>query len=55
MLLALLSGLVLGTGLAQDDIQHEGYFEVRSASTTMVEGVHTLDARLQLVLIRPRR
>jgi hypothetical protein len=49
-LFALLATLVLGTGVAQDDIEREGYFEVRSASTEIVEGVHTLDARLQLVL-----
>ena len=49
-LFALLATLVLGTGVAQDNIQREGYFEVRSASTEIVEGVHTLDARLQLVL-----
>ena len=42
--------LVFGTGLAQDNIEREGYFEVRSASTDIVDGVHTLDARLQLVL-----
>jgi hypothetical protein len=42
--------LVLGTGLAQDNIEREGYFEVRSASTEIVDGVHRLDARLQLVL-----
>ena len=42
--------LVLGTGLAQDSIDREGYFEVRSASTQVVDGVHSLDARLQLVL-----
>tara|TARA_R110002096_G_scaffold154_2_gene695 strand:+ start:5964 stop:6566 length:603 start_codon:yes stop_codon:yes gene_type:complete len=42
--------LVLGTGLAQDSIDREGYFEVRSASTQAVDGVHSLDARLQLVL-----
>ncbi len=47
---ALLAVLVIGTGLAQDDIKREGYFEVRSASTESVDGVHTLDARLQLVL-----
>ena len=35
---------------AQDEIEREGYFEVRSASTTLVDGVHELDARLQLVL-----
>ena len=49
-LLALLATLVLGTVLAQDDVDREGYFEVRSASTQIVDGVHTLDARLQLVL-----
>lgn len=45
-----LAVLVLGTGLAQDSIDREGYFEVRSASTQVVDGVHSLDARLQLVL-----
>jgi hypothetical protein len=49
-LFALLVTLVLGTSVAQDDIEREGYFEVRSASTEIVDGVHTLDARLQLVL-----
>ena len=47
---ALLASFILGTGLAQDNVEREGYFEVRSASTQPVEGVHTLDARLQLVL-----
>ena len=42
--------LAIGTGLAQDDLEREGYFEVRSATTQIEEGVHTLDARLQLVL-----
>lgn len=46
----LLTVLALGTGLAQDEIEREGYFEVRSASTEIVDGVHTLDSRLQLVL-----
>lgn len=40
----------VGTVVAQDQIQREGYFEVRSAATQLVDGVHTLDARLQLVL-----
>ena len=44
---AVLSGSV---GLAQDDVEREGYFEVRSASTTLSDGVHRLDSRLQLVL-----
>jgi hypothetical protein len=48
--LAILAVLVFGTGLAQDPIEREGYFEVRSASTQSVDGVHRLDARLQLVL-----
>lgn len=40
----------IGNGAAQDGIEREGYFEVRSATTQVVDGVHTLDARLQLVL-----
>ena len=46
----LLALVVMGSGAAQDDIEREGYFEVRSASTEIVDGVHALDARLQLVL-----
>ena len=42
--------VIVGTSLAQDGVEREGYFEVRSASTRVVDGVHTLDARLQLVL-----
>jgi hypothetical protein len=34
----------------QDNPARVGYFDVRSASLTLVEGVHELDARLQLVL-----
>jgi len=49
-LLVILAALALGTGWAQESIQREGYFEVRSASTRPIAGVHTLDARLQLVL-----
>ena len=48
--LALLASLAAGPGLAQDELERAGYFEVRSASTRDVAGVHTLDARLQLVL-----
>jgi hypothetical protein len=48
-LLVLLAVSALGTGLAQD-VEREGYFEVRSASIDLVDGVHKLDARLQLVL-----
>lgn len=53
LLALLLSALAVAgatTASAQDAIEREGYFEVRSASTEMVDGVHTLDARLQLVL-----
>jgi hypothetical protein len=49
-LLVLLAALVLETGLAQENVEREGYFEVRSASTAIVDGVHAMDARLQLVL-----
>ena len=57
-----LSGLIRGgviaaaivllgtTALAQQPVERAGYFEVRSASTTLMGGVHMLDARLQLVL-----
>ncbi|HNP65343.1 MAG TPA: DUF4390 domain-containing protein [Woeseiaceae bacterium] len=48
--IAMLAALLVSTGLAQDTVDREGYFEVRSASTQVVNGVHTLDARLQLVL-----
>ncbi len=50
LVMALFAVLVLSTGLAQDDVEREGYFEVRSASTEQIDGVRTLDARLQLVL-----
>ncbi|MDX1500488.1 MAG: DUF4390 domain-containing protein, partial [Woeseiaceae bacterium] len=39
-----------GLALAQDAIERAGYFEVRSADTELVDGVHRLNARLQLVL-----
>jgi hypothetical protein len=48
--------LVPGAGIAQDEPERrdehvrEGYFEVRSASATLNDGVYSLDARLQLVL-----
>ena len=50
MLLAALAVTAAATGWAQDALEREGYFEVRSASTSIVDGVHVLDARLQLVL-----
>jgi hypothetical protein len=38
------------TAPAQEPVERAGYFEVRSASTELIGGVHMLDARLQLVL-----
>lgn len=35
---------------AQEQTERVGYFDVRSASLNLVDGVHQLDARLQLVL-----
>ncbi len=49
-LLVLLVLLAAGKSFARNEIEREGYFEVRSAATALVDGVHTLDARLQLVL-----
>ncbi len=48
--IVLLAVLALSTGIAQDSVEREGYFEVRSAMTELQDGVHTLDARLQLIL-----
>ncbi len=48
LLLAL--GLFAGNSMAQDENERAGYFEVRSAESRLIDGVHTLDARLQLVL-----
>ena len=50
MPIALFAVLVVGTGLAQENVEREGYFEVRSASSQTEDGILTLDARLQLVL-----
>ena len=53
---AILAALLIAcTGFAQDDEfgeeePREGYFEVRSADSELVDGVHVLDARMQLVL-----
>jgi len=49
-LVAALAALTGAIGVAQDDVQREGYFEVRSAATVLADGVHVLDSRLQLVL-----
>jgi hypothetical protein len=51
--LALLLGSMLGCAsiaIAQESISEQGFFDVRSASTLLVNGVQELDARLQLVL-----
>ncbi|MDX1516796.1 MAG: DUF4390 domain-containing protein [Woeseiaceae bacterium] len=48
--LALVALMAVTVSRAQDPIEREGYFEVRSASTRQVGGVYLLDARLQLVL-----
>jgi len=47
---AALAIMVPPGAVAQDEPLREGYFEVRSASTRLVDGVHRLDARLQLIL-----
>lgn len=48
--LAVLALFALTAAPAQDQVERQGYFDVRSASTTVNEGVVYLDARLQLVL-----
>ncbi len=46
----LMTSLLLLPAEAQDRPNRAGYFEVRSASAALVEGVHELESRLQLVL-----
>jgi len=46
----LISLLAVAPLVAQDDADRAGYFDVRSASTSLINGVHQLEARLQLVL-----
>ncbi len=50
LLAALSSTLLLAPARAQLEPPREGFFDVRSAATTMVAGVHELEARLQLIL-----
>ena len=50
LLTALASAVMLAPVRAQIERPREGLFDVRSASSTMVAGVHELDARLQLIL-----
>ena len=42
--------LLAGGSLAQDEEDRAGYFEVRSVEAQFADGVHSIDARLQLVL-----
>ena len=49
-LILVVLGLLVGNSFAQDGIERAGYFEVRSASTQLIDDVHMLNARLQLVL-----
>jgi len=48
--IAFIAAFILGNCFADDNAEREGYFEVRSAGTKLVNEVHTLDSRLQLVL-----
>ncbi len=50
--LALVAGMVVAAPLwAQQPLpERQGFFDIRSASTTLNEGVHELEARLQLIL-----
>lgn len=52
LLTPLLAALALQVSSVHAQIEppHEGFFDVRSAATTMVAGVHELEARLQLIL-----
>ena len=50
--LALVAGMVVAAPVwAQQQLpERQGFFDIRSASTTLNEGVHELEARLQLIL-----
>ncbi len=50
LLAVLASAVVLTPARAQLEPPREGFFDVRSATTAMVAGVHELEARLQLIL-----
>ena len=50
LLAALSAAVLLAPVRAQLEPPQEGFFDVRSAATTMVVGVHELEARLQLIL-----
>ncbi|MEM1175754.1 MAG: DUF4390 domain-containing protein [Pseudomonadota bacterium] len=46
----IIAGFAGAAHAQNNEIEREGYFEVRSATTDTIDGVVTLDARLQLVL-----
>lgn len=50
LVFALIPVLWANGAISQEELVREGYFEVRSAETEVVDGVHRLNARLQLVL-----
>lgn len=51
IVLSVLCGIIFSLNIsAQMRPNHEGYFDVRSADTVLVEQKHMLDARLQLFL-----
>jgi len=50
LLAVLASALVPAPARSQLEPPREGFFDVRSATTVMVAGVHELEARLQLIL-----
>jgi len=51
VVLAMLASMLVAAPLkAQQLPERRGFFDIRSASTTLTDGVHALDARLQLIL-----
>lgn len=49
--LAIAAGMLRGAPvLAQQIPERQGFFDIRSATTTLRDGVHILEARLQLIL-----
>lgn len=49
--LAVLAGMLAAASVAAQQLpERQGFFDIRSASTTLHEGVHELEARLQLIL-----
>jgi hypothetical protein len=50
-LLVIVAGMLRGAPVqAQQMPERDGFFDIRSATTTLHEGVHHLEARLQLIL-----